>query len=125
MNQEFPIWHLVVNEHLDKLLLLFNEIESSLIQFLECLDDHRLSEQVYQEKIRVQDPGFKHSHGCILGHFRLGRAERLVPPSGGPRERCPFLFADRRRPAALCLRKHCTGWFQFHRTRLRHRVRGA
>ena len=67
------------------------------------------------------------THGCTanLGHLRPGRTERLAPPSGGPRERCPFLFADRRRPAALCLEKHRAGWFQFLRTRIRHRVTGA
>ena len=31
MNQEFPIWHLVINGHLNKLFSLFNEVESFLI----------------------------------------------------------------------------------------------
>ena len=67
------------------------------------------------------------THGCIftLGHLKPGGTERPVPPSGGLRERCPFLFADRRRPVAFCLQKHRAGWFQFFRTRLRHRVTGA
>ena len=47
MNQEFPILHLAMNGDLNELLLLFNEVERFLIQILECLDDHRLQEQVY------------------------------------------------------------------------------
>ena len=60
-----------------------------------------------------------------LGHLRPGRTRRPVPPSGGPRERCPFFLPTIDVLLRLCTQKHRTGWFQFLRTRLRHRVRCA
>ena len=47
MNQEFTIWHFAMKGRLNALFLLFNEVGSSLIQTLECPDDHRLQEQIY------------------------------------------------------------------------------
>ena len=47
------------------------------------------------------------------------------PPSGGQRERCPVFFVDHDVLHAFFTQKHRMGWFQFLRTRLRHRVRGA
>ena len=47
VNQGFPVRHLAMKQHLDELLLLFSAVEISLIQILECADDHRLQERVY------------------------------------------------------------------------------
>ena len=63
----------------------------------ECPDDNGCRDGS-DERLGVQDREFIHTHGCIfiLGHLRPGRTERRpAPPSRGPRERCPFLSADR------------------------------
>ena len=75
----------------------------------------------------VQDHEFIHTHSVLSVWATSGPAERsddLHPPLGGPRERCPVLSADRRRPVRF-VEEHRAGWFQFLRTRLRHRVTGA
>ena len=126
MNQEFPIWHLAMNEHLNKLLLLFNEAESLLSRFSNALMTTGYRSRSIKRRWECGTMSSSITHGCIfkLGHFRPGRTERPVPPSGGPRERCPALSADRRRPVRF-VEEHRAGWFQFLRTRLRHRVTGA
>ena len=54
-------------------------------------------------------------------------AERsdLSPPMGARGSAARFFLPTIDVLLRLCTQKHRTGWFQFLRTRLRHRVRGA